>query len=206
MGESEARYKSRWQNLRSGRVARVALAYAAAGWLLVQVVSTMLVPLGLPDWALRFIIVLVIAGFFVALAVAWGFSAGNGPRVDFAPPVLEDADTGQAIASPSPTQLASASDPSVAVLAFADMSPGRDQGYCCEGAAEEIINALAGVRGLRVASRSGSFQFKDRAVDSREVARLLQVRAVLDGSVRKAGERVRVAAQLVAADGALLWS
>ena len=62
------------------------------------------------------------------------------------------------------------------------------------------------MRGSRVASRSGSFQFKDRAVDNREVARLLSVRAVLDGSVRKAGERVRVAAQLVAADGALLWS
>ena len=108
--------------------------------------------------------------------------------------------------SPSATLPAAASDPSVAVLAFADMSPGRDQGYFCEGAAEEIINALAGVRGLRVASRSGSFQFKDRAVDNREVARLLSVRAVLDGSVRKAGERVRVAAQLVAADGALLWS
>jgi len=205
MGESEARYKSRWQNLRSGRVARVALAYAAAGWLLVQVVSTMLVPLGLPDWALRFIIVLVIAGFFVAVAVAWGFGAGKGPQPDVAPPVPE-ADSDRASARRSGALPAAASDPSVAVLAFADMSPGRDQGYFCEGAAEEIINALAGVRGLRVASRSGSFQFKDRAVDNREVARLLSVRAVLDGSVRKAGERVRVAAQLVAADGALLWS
>jgi adenylate cyclase len=144
-------------------------------------------PLGLPDWVLRFIIVLVIAGFFVALAVAWGFS-------------------NRASAPPPAALPAAASDRSVAVLAFADMSPGRDQGYFCEGTAEEIINALAGVRGLRVASRSGSFQFKDRVVDNREVARLLQVRAVLDGSVRKAGDRVRVAAQLVAADGALLWS
>ena len=76
MGEPESRYRLRWRTLGSGRVARVALAYAAAGWLLVQVVSTMLVPLGLPDWALRFIIVLVIAGFFVAVAVAWGFGAG----------------------------------------------------------------------------------------------------------------------------------
>ena len=153
----------------------------------------MLVPLGLPDWALRFIIVLVIVGFFVALAVAWGFGAGKGPHADFAPP-CETPMPVERSRSPSPTPLAPASDPSVAVLAFADMSPGRDQGYFCEGAAEEIINALAGVRGLRVASRSGSFQFKDRAVDNREVARLLSVRAVLDGSVRKAGERVRVAA------------
>src|SRR6185295_468403 len=120
MGESESWYRIRWRTLRSGRVTRVALAYAAAGWLLVQVVSTMLVPLGLPDWALRSIIVLVIAGFFVAIAVAWGFDAGKGPEADFAPAV-RDADAGQAIAAPSPTQLASASDPSVAVLAFADM-------------------------------------------------------------------------------------
>ena len=63
MGETESSYRRRWQTLRSGRVARVAVAYAAAGWLVVQVASTMLVPLGLPDWALRFFIVLVIAGF-----------------------------------------------------------------------------------------------------------------------------------------------
>ena len=164
-------------------MARVALAYAAAGWLLVQVVSTMLVPLGLPDWALRFIIVPAIAGFFVAVAVAWGFGTGKDPHADVARPVPEaDADRASAPRLENPP--AAAPDPSVAVLAFADMSPGRDQGYFCEGAAEEIINALAGVRGLRVASRSGSFQFKDRAVDNREVARLLSVRAVLDESRR----------------------
>jgi TolB-like protein/Tfp pilus assembly protein PilF len=92
------------------------------------------------------------------------------------------------------------------VLAFADMSPERDQSWFCEGTAEEIINALAGVQGLRVASRSGSFQFRNRAVDNREVARLLSVRAVLDGSVRRAGDRVRIAAQLVGGDGGMLWS
>ena len=164
----------------------------------------MLVPLGLPDWALRFIIVLVIAGFFIAVAVAWGFGEErNAARTRAAG---RDAMPADRRARRARAQLPPATDPSVAVLAFADMSPARDQGYFCEGTAEEIINALAGVRGLRVASRSGSFQFKDRAVDNREVARLLQVRAVLDGSVRKAGDRVRVAAQLVAADGALLWS
>jgi adenylate cyclase len=209
MGESESSYRQRLRSLTSGRIARVALAYAAAGWLLVQVVSTMLVPLGLPGWALRFIIVLVVAGFFIAIALAWGF--GTKERFVGAEPGDQHADTGRHSGSDGTDAVAAlvpavATDPSVAVLAFADMSSGRDQGYFCEGAAEEIINALAGVRGLRVASRSGSFQFKDRVVDNREVARLLQVRAVLDGSVRKAGERVRVAAQLVAADGALIWS
>jgi TolB-like protein/Tfp pilus assembly protein PilF len=205
MGETESSYIQRWRTLRSGRVARVAIAYAAAGWLLVQVASTMLVPLGLPDWALQSIIVLVIAGFFVALVVAWSFHRGKGERGDVVP-TAHDADASGTITPPSPGLTASAADPSVAVLAFADMSADRDQAWFCEGTAEEIINALAGVHGLRVASRSGSFQFRDRSVDNREVARLLDVRAVLEGSVRKAGHRVRVAAQLVAADGVLLWS
>ncbi len=78
MGETESPYRHRLRSLKSGRVARVALAYAAGGWLLVQVASTMLVPLGLPAWALRFIIVLVIAGFFIAIAVAWGFGTKEG--------------------------------------------------------------------------------------------------------------------------------
>ena len=97
--------------------------------------------------------------------------------------------------------------PSVAVLAFADMSAARDQDYFCEGTAEEIINALNRVQGLRVAARAGSFQFKHRVVDTRDIGRLLNVRAVLDGSVRKSGDRVRIAAQLIdAQDGAHLWS
>src|SRR6187401_2503945 len=110
MGGFESRYRIRWRTLGSGRVARVALAYAAAGWLLVQVASTMLVPLGLPDWALRFIIVLVIAGFFVAVAVAWGFGGGKGPQVDVAPPVPE-ADSDRASARRSGALPAAASDP-----------------------------------------------------------------------------------------------
>jgi adenylate cyclase len=212
MGDTESSYGQRWRALRSSRIARVAVGYAAAGWLLVQVAATMLVPLGLPDWALRFLIVLVIAGFFVAIAVAWGFDVRSTTRDSMALGEREvDADArggeaDRALVPPVPGVPMPSTDPSVAVLAFADMSPARDQGYFCEGTAEEIINALAGVQGLRVASRSGSFQFKDRAVDNRDVARLLAVRAVLDGSVRKAGDRVRVAAQLVGSDGVLLWS
>jgi adenylate cyclase len=201
MGDLGSSYGQRWRALRSGRVARVAVAYAAVGWLLVQVASTMLVPLGLPDWTLRLFIVLVIGGFFVAVAVAvaWGLDTGR---------IAAGGAAGTAVATATaPVASAEApSDPSVAVLAFADMSPDRDQAWFCEGTAEEIINALAGVQGLRVASRSGSFQFRNRAVDNREVARLLSVRAVLDGSVRRAGDRVRVAAQLIGSDGVLLWS
>jgi TolB-like protein/cytochrome c-type biogenesis protein CcmH/NrfG len=87
------------------------------------------------------------------------------------------------------------------------MSPARDHEYFCDGIAEEIINALCCVRGLRVASRTSSFQFKGRSADVREIGSALGVGAVLEGSVRKAGDRVRITAQLVSAtDGYHLWS
>jgi non-specific serine/threonine protein kinase len=96
---------------------------------------------------------------------------------------------------------------SIAVLPFADMSPERDHGYFCEGIAEEILNALARIQSLRVAARTSSFQFKDRSQDVREIGRRLNVGAVLEGSVRKAGERVRITVQLIdVADGYHLWS
>jgi non-specific serine/threonine protein kinase len=96
---------------------------------------------------------------------------------------------------------------SVAVLPFADMSPTRDQAYLCEGIAEELINVLARVPGLRVAARSSSFQFKAAAVDVRAVGARLGVATVLEGGVRKAGDRLRVTVQLVdVADGYQRWS
>jgi non-specific serine/threonine protein kinase len=96
--------------------------------------------------------------------------------------------------------------PSIAVLPPTDMSPEKDQAYFCEGIAEEIINALSAVQGLRVASRSSSFRFRSGA-DSRTIGRRLRVGAVLEGSVRKAGNRLRISAQLVSAEtGFQLWS
>ena len=96
---------------------------------------------------------------------------------------------------------------SVAVLPFADMSPTRDQAYLCEGIAEELINVLTRVPGLRVAARSSTFQFKASAVDVRAVGARLGVAAVLEGGVRKAGDRLRVTVQLVdVADGYQRWS
>ncbi len=97
--------------------------------------------------------------------------------------------------------------PSVAVLPFADMSPGKDQEYFADGVAEEILNALVQVEGLRVAGRSSSFAYKGKNEKVQDMGRALHVGAVLEGSVRKAGHRVRIAAELVAtADGFHLWS
>jgi non-specific serine/threonine protein kinase len=96
---------------------------------------------------------------------------------------------------------------SIAVLPFADMSPEKDQDYFCEGIAEELINGLGRINNLRVASRSAAFQFKGSAVDIQQVGETLNVKTVLEGSVRKAGNQLRITAQLVnVADGYRLWS
>jgi TolB-like protein len=95
----------------------------------------------------------------------------------------------------------------IAVLPFADMSPAHDQEYFCDGIAEELIHLLARVEGLRVIARTSAFAFKESATDAREIARKLGVDTLLEGSVRRAGDRVRISAQLVdPRDGSHLWA
>jgi len=97
--------------------------------------------------------------------------------------------------------------PSIAVLPFTDLSAEKDQDYFCEGMAEELINALASLQGIRVASRTSSFQFKGKSLDVSEIGARLKVETVLEGSVRKSGNRLRIAVQLVSTgDGYHLWS
>jgi len=96
---------------------------------------------------------------------------------------------------------------SIAVLPFTDLSPGKDQEYFCDGMAEELINALTQLGKLKVASRTSSFQFKGTGVDIREIGKKLEVAVVLEGSIRKAGNRVRITAQLIdITDGYHVWS
>ena len=207
----------RWvAELRRRKVFRVAAAYLVVAWLLVQVAGTTFEPLGLPPWALKLVIVVVALGFPVACVLAWAFdvtprgverTGAAGPR---ALPVEAFAPVGPVAAPVAglPTAASSPAKPdSVAILPFVDMSPERDQEYFCDGIAEEIINSLCCIRGLRIASRTSSFQYKGRALDVRTIGRELGVGAVLEGSVRKAGARVRITAQLVnASDGYHLWS
>jgi adenylate cyclase len=95
----------------------------------------------------------------------------------------------------------------IAVLPFADMSPGKDQDYLCEGLAEELINALTHIDGLRVAARTASFQFRSAGADVHEIGRQLGVGTLLEGSVRKADDRLRVTVQLIeVATGYHRWS
>ena len=95
----------------------------------------------------------------------------------------------------------------IAVLPFADMSPQKDQEHFCTGIAEEIINALAGVDQLKVVSRMSSFQYRDLGGDTREIGRKLGVSTLLEGSVRKAGSKLRIITQLIdVSDGCHIWS
>jgi serine/threonine protein kinase/Flp pilus assembly protein TadD len=106
-----------------------------------------------------------------------------------------------------PTMKPTSAPKSIAVLPFADMSAERENGYFTDGMAEEIINALTTIKALRVASRTSSFAFKGTTEDIRQVGKKLDVATVLEGSVRKAGNKLRITAQLVSvADGYQLWS
>jgi eukaryotic-like serine/threonine-protein kinase len=98
-------------------------------------------------------------------------------------------------------------DRSIAVLPFTDLSPEKDQGYFCDGIAEEIINSLTKIKDLSVVARTSAFFFRDTNMDVREIGRRLSVETILEGSIRKAGTKLRITAQLVnVADGYHLWS
>jgi adenylate cyclase len=124
----------------------------------------------------------------------------------FAATITPIASAGTAPAGESPARNATATTKTIAVLPFADMSPARDQDFLCEGLAEELIDALTHVEGVRVAARTSSFQFRGDH-DLREVGRKLGVTNLLEGSVRKAGDRLRITVQLIDTDtGYHQWS
>jgi adenylate cyclase len=200
-------------------------AYFIVAWLLLQVASVTFPPLGLPEWSQRVMIIALAAGTVPAFVLAWIYDfTGRGlVRTDpMAPESAPGADPpSRDVRQLPPAALADTGvDPvhyaapsargagtSIAVLPFADLSQAKDQDWFCDGLAEEIIDALCCVRGLRVASRTASFRYRDGSVDPREIGRQMHVGTVLEGSVRKQGERVRVTAQLIdAGNGYHLWS
>jgi adenylate cyclase len=206
-----------WAELRRRKVVRVALAYGVVAWLVIQVAAETFEPLGLPAWSTRLVIVAAALGLPLAVVLAWLFDlTAHGVRRTPGIATASRAATGASPATGMPSAPAGSLLPavavatpraSVAVLSFVDMSPERDQEHFCDGIAEEIINSLCCVRGLKVAARTSAFQYKGRAGDVREIGRALGVTAVLEGSVRKFGDRLRVTAQLVgASDGYHLWS
>ncbi|MDB6164712.1 MAG: Adenylate cyclase [Xanthomonadaceae bacterium] len=184
--------KNTLDELRRRRVFRVAVVFLVVGWVAIQVAGATFAPLGLPDWSLKLVIVLVALSFVLACALAWTYDI-----------------TSRGIERTAPATAATAAAPeaSVAILPFTDLSEAHDQDYFCDGLAEEILNALAGISGMRVASRTSSFRFRGTDTDARDIGRALNVASIMEGSVRKSGERVRVTAQLIdAGNGYHLWS
>ena len=192
-----------YSELKRRKVIRVGMFYAIGGWLLLQIGEVTFEPLEMPAWAMRSLIYTVVACFPLALVLAWFFDlTRQGVKRDsFDLKTLEDKNSGFA-----PTPVVD-NTPSIAVLPFTDMSEEQDQGYFCEGVAEAILNALTRVKNLQVASRTSSFRFKNSSADIRDIGRQLSVGAVLEGSVRKSKDRLRITAQLIKVkDGYHLWS
>jgi len=185
--------------LKRRKVYSVAIAYVVAGWALAQGFAQVLPVFDIPNWVVRLLVVLIVLGFPVALTLSWFFDFtryGIVRTPDRAPQPRIDA------VDPSISQ-----ERSIAVLPFKDLSAGPERDYLGEGIAEEILTALSKVDNLRVAARRSSFWFKDRDAELSEVASKLNVEHVVEGSIRRDGNRIRVTAELTeCCEGFTLWS
>jgi TolB-like protein/Flp pilus assembly protein TadD len=220
--------------LKRRNVYKVAVAYAAVGWLLIQVATQVFPFLEIPNWAIKLVIVLVLLGFPIALVLAWAFeltpqgirraadadAGGKSPRRGWIALVLVAAVAAAGVAvwqwpsRPREQPPPSAAEPppaaemkSIAVLPFVNMSGDPANEYFSDGITEEILNAIAHVPGLRVAARTSSFAYKGKNEDIAAIAKNLRVNNVLEGSVQRMGDRIRVTAQLIdASSGFHVWS
>jgi TolB-like protein/Flp pilus assembly protein TadD len=221
--------------LKRRNVFRVGIAYLVTAWLLLQVADVVLGNINAPGWVFKVILLVLGLGFPIALLFAWAFElTPEGLKkekdVDRSQSITQV--TGKKLqyftigalslvvlffvarefvfphGDHQDPAVAQGSQPvSIAVLPFEDFSENADQGYFSRGIAEEILNLLAKTHGLRVAARTSSFAFAEGDHDIREIGEKLDVGAVLEGSVRKSGNTVRITAQLInIADGYHLWS
>ncbi len=213
--------------LKRRRVGKVAIAYGAIAWAVTEASSVVVPALHLPEWLVTAIVVFLLVGFPVAMILAWIFDVGpqgiertepiaDAPasmrvrlRMAYAAVVLLlMAGLGYLLYERGFGR-AHANEPhsSIAVLPFTNLSGDASRDYFSDGMSEELLNLLARIPGLKVASRTSSFAYKGRNVDIREVGRELGVETVLEGSVRQAGAQVRITAQLIDAEtGFHLWS
>jgi len=196
--------KNFFAELKRRRVYSVAVAYLVGGWALAQGIAQVLPVFDIPNWVVRLTVLLIVLGFPVALAFSWFFDLTRYGIVR-----TPDLDTRSTDIVPSATasNRVDSGEKSIAVLPFNDLSPAKDHAYFGEGIAEELLGALAKVDGLRVAARRSSFWFKDKEAELGEIASKLNVGHVLEGSVRRDGNRVRITAELIdAGDGFTIWS
>ncbi|QFU77142.1 tetratricopeptide repeat protein [Halioglobus maricola] len=220
--------------LRSRKVYRTAAVYCAGAWALLQVADVIFPVVGLPDWTVSAVLVIAALGFPLALILSWLFEIspeGKGGTENGGGEATADGQFSSAriieltlvlilcglvgylyvgrLASPpssAPAEQALA-EASIAVMPFVNLSEDTGLEYLGDGLAEEILNLLARINELNVAARTSSFYFKDKDLDIQTVGRRLGVEHVLEGSVRPAGDRVRVTAQLInTEDGFHVWS
>src|SRR5471032_241986 len=217
--------------LKRRNVYLAAAFYAAAAWLLVQIATQVFPFYDVPGWAIRWVIAAVLIGFPFALLFSWFYEwtpegIKRESEVDRSESIVREtgrkldrwiiATLGVAVVlllastfvlHKDAGEVAAASAKSIAVLPFTDLSPAHDQEYFSDGMAEEILDALAQVTDLKVAGRTSSFYFKDKNEDLRAIGKALGVANILEGSVRKQGDKVRITAQLIRTEGGFhLWS
>jgi TolB-like protein/Flp pilus assembly protein TadD len=218
--------------LKRRRVFRVMVGYGIFAFAVLQVIEPIMHGAGLPDWVLKAVLVALAVGFPVALVLAWLFdlTAQGVTRTPAALGVrgIQFSRARLAVllvvvgllgalpgigwyfwkqASERGMGETTSATPSIAVLPFADMSEKHDQEYFADGVAEEILNALAHVEGLRVIGRTSSFSFKGKPDDLRVIGQKLGVSSVLEGSLRRSHDQIRIKAQLIrVSDGSHLWS
>ena len=217
--------KSFFQELQKRRVYRVALAYAVAASAMVQVAGTILTTFHVPDWVQQAFVVFVALGFPIALVLAWGFDVNRGTlrrttagrgrtavannRRVMLLAVFGGLRAGLAVAaywtwhSPKNRTRDNAEEnlargKSIAVLPFANLSGDQENAYFTDGVQDEILTGLAKVADLKVISRTSVMPFKANATRNlREIANQLGVANIVEGNVQRAGQRVRVSAQLI---------
>ncbi len=219
--------------LQHRNVLRVAAAYLVVGWLLTEVLTTILPAFGAPDWAAKAVILSFAFGFIPTVVLSWIYElTPDGIRKE-ADMGRDDESGTVAIGKidyltivgvvlavlfaaiifanrslvESITDSATVSRESVAVLPFVNMSNDEDNDYFSDGLTETLLHMLAQIPDLNVAARTSSFAFKGKNMDIRQIADALQVAHVLEGSVQQSGSRVRITAQLIrASDGYHVWS
>jgi TolB-like protein/Flp pilus assembly protein TadD len=187
-----------FSELQRRKVYRVAIAYAVAAWLAAQVVTQIFPVFEVSPWALRSMIVLLIAGFPIALILAWAF--------DITPEGIKRTDDVDPAQAQTPSAAAIPAK-SIAVLPFENLSDDPENAYFADGVHDDILSSLAKISDLKVISRTSVRQYKEGARNLREIAQALGVAHILEGTVRRAGNRVRVNAELINAQtDAHIWA
>ena len=192
-----------WQEIKRRRVIHVIIVYATVAFVLIELTDIVAPSLDLPDWTLNFIIILLCVGFPIAIIFSWIYDITLKGIRKTGPIKLANKKGEDFIESDKTSRF----ENSIAVLPFQDMSPQKDQEYFCDGITEELINVLTHVESLKVIARTSCFAFKDKHKDVREIGKKLDVENLLEGSIQKDNNRLRITAQLIkVTDGSHIWS